>query len=98
MIIRIVKMHFREDEVPRFLEIFEQSKMQIRSFPGCQQLKLLKAELPGILFTYSHWESPEALEIYRQSELFKTTWAKTKRLFRHRAEAWSLETVIEVGQ
>jgi len=96
MIIRIVKMHFREEEIPRFLEVFEQSKLQIRHFPGCTHLQLLKAELPGVLFTYSHWESPEALENYRNSELFKTTWVKTKRLFRHRAEAWSLKSLEQV--
>lgn len=97
MIIRIVKMHFREEELDAFLNIFEASKSQIRHYPGCTHLQLLRADLPGVLFTYSHWESKDALEHYRNSELFKTTWAKTKRLFRHRAEAWSLESLVEVG-
>lgn len=43
------------------------------------------------MFTLSHWESEENLEQYRQSELFKSTWAKTKVLFREKAQAWTLE-------
>ena len=42
------------------------------------------------MFTISHWDSEAALELYRQSELFKFTWAKTKPLFEEKAQAWSL--------
>lgn len=88
-------MNFREEETAGFLEVFEASKEQIRHFPGCHYLRLLRGE-GNIFFTHSHWESPEALEAYRNSELFRTTWAKTKPRFAAPAEAWSLDLVAEL--
>jgi quinol monooxygenase YgiN len=92
MIKRIVKMTFREEEVKTFLdEVFEQSKNRIRAFPGCQHMELLQQiGQPSVLFTLSIWDDEAALEAYRQSELFQTTWAKTKILFAEKAEAWSM--------
>jgi heme-degrading monooxygenase HmoA len=90
MIVRVVKMYFREEEVERFLQVFEDSKEQIRNFPGVKHLELLQGtKEKNIIFTYSHWESEEDLENYRKSELFRSTWAKTKPLFKEAAEAWS---------
>ena len=95
MIKRIVKMTFREDAVQTFLDdVFEHSKDRIRAFPGCRHMELLQnLKQPNVLFTLSFWENEEALEAYRQSELFQTTWAKTKVLFAEKAEAWSLEVM-----
>ena len=99
MIKRIVKLHFREDAVQTFFEsVFEPSKTQIRAFPGCHSMELLRhAAQPNILFTLSVWEDADALEQYRQSELFQNTWAKTKALFQERAEAWSVEVLDGQG-
>ncbi|MCC6726657.1 MAG: antibiotic biosynthesis monooxygenase, partial [Saprospiraceae bacterium] len=47
----------------------------------------------NVLFTLSYWEDVAALERSRQSELFRTTWAKTKVLFADRAQAWTVELV-----
>jgi heme-degrading monooxygenase HmoA len=47
--------------------------------------------------TYSLWESTDALEAYRQSELFRTTWSATKLLFAERAVAFSMERLEEVN-
>jgi heme-degrading monooxygenase HmoA len=93
MIKRIVKMTFREEGVDAFLnEVFESSKSAIRAFPGCRHMELLRfTDDPRVLFTFSIWDGPEALEAYRQSELFQNTWAKTKALFAEKAEAWSVE-------
>ncbi len=96
MIIRIVKMHFQVHEVQAFLKIFDESKTHIRQFDGCRYLQLLESDLPGVLFTYSIWDSREALEKYRQSDLFKSTWAATRRLFRHRAEAWTTTRIEDL--
>jgi quinol monooxygenase YgiN len=95
MIKRIVKLNFRLDAVDTFVqEVFEPSKHQIRRFPGCLHMELLRGiETPNILFTFSIWESEAALEQYRQSELFQATWAKTKALFAEKAEAWSVDLV-----
>lgn len=90
MIVRIVKMHFRKENISQFKEVFEASKQKIRNFPGVLHLELLEDSTEsGILFTYSYWESEEALEKYRRSELFLNTWSKTKPLFESPAQAWS---------
>ncbi len=94
MIKRIVKLTFREEVIPDFLAIFENSKAQIRAFPGNLHLELLRdVKRRNVLFTLSHWQDEQALEAYRKSELFKTTWEKTKALFAEKAEAWSVEVV-----
>ena len=90
MIVRLVKMTFRLDEIEAFKSIFEDSKEKIRAFPGVMHLELLQgSEQNNVFFTYSYWQSAEDLENYRNSELFKSTWAKTKPLFAAKAEAWS---------
>jgi len=92
MVRRIVKMTFQPDHCAGFEAIFEESKDRIRAFPGCHHLELWRCRQPGnVYMTYSHWTDEAALESYRHSELFKTTWAKTKRLFAGKPEAWSLD-------
>ncbi len=95
MIKRFVKLTFRPEEVETFLHtVFEPSKQQIRAFPGCRHMELLRStDRSDVLFTFSLWDDAAALEAYRQSELFRTTWAKTKALFAEKAEAWSMEVV-----
>lgn len=95
MIKRIVKMTFRPDGVDSFLkDVFEPSKTAIRAFPGCRHMELLRhVREREVLFTLSVWESEADLENYRQSELFRATWVKTKALFAQPAEAWSVEVV-----
>jgi heme-degrading monooxygenase HmoA len=84
-------MFFREEDFPVFLEIFQASKEKIGSFPGCRHLELLKDTTdPGHLVTYSQWDNEEALENYRKSKLFESTWAKTKILFEKKPYAFSL--------
>lgn len=90
MIVRIVKLTFRPEEIESFKHILEESKEKIRAFPGVLHLQMLQStQEPNIFFTYSHWESEQDLENYRHSPLFKSTWAKTKPLFSAPAEAWS---------
>ncbi len=97
MLIRIVRMTFREEKVEDFLAIFSASKDKIRHFEGCSYLELLRdAEHPCIFTTYSHWESEQALEKYRQSSLFQTTWAATKLLFADKPLAFSSYSLVKV--
>lgn len=97
MLKRMVKMTFQKDRIADFLAIFEESKNLIRNFPGCQHLELLHLENhPEVMFTFSLWDGPEALEVYRQSDLFRNTWSKTKVLFAEKPEAWSMGVVAEV--
>ena len=90
MIIRIVKMTFAPEHVADFEELFEETKEQIRNFPGCMHLQLLNdVDNPNIFFTYSHWRSKEDLKNYRNSALFADVWPRTKVLFGGKPEAWS---------
>ncbi len=92
MIIRVVKMTFAPDKLGDFLKLFTEVKNKIQHCEGCQHLELLQDTYnTSVIFTYSHWETEAQLEKYRKSELFKTTWAKTKILFADKPEAWSVE-------
>ena len=92
MLVRIVRMTFQEDKLVDFQAIFDRSKHQIRVFPGNLHLELLRdPSHPAVRMTYSLWDSADALEAYRQSDLFRTTWAATKVLFAERAIAFSGE-------
>ena len=91
MLVRIVKMTFQEEKVHEFLENFEQAKQKIRTFEGCEHLELLQGiHQSNVFFTYSYWQSEEALEKYRNSALFKDVWAKTKVLFAEKPSAFSV--------
>ncbi len=97
MLIRIVRMTFQPDRLDAFQAIFNQSKQHIRAFPGNHHLELLRdPDHPNVRMTYSLWSSADALEAYRQSDLFRTTWAATKALFAERAVAFSGEKLEEV--
>ena len=97
MIIRIVKMTFREDATADFLQIFESTKEQIRNFEGCHHLKLLHdIASPHIYFTYSKWQSESALHKYRKSELFADIWPRTKALFAARTEVYTTKEIADL--
>ena len=84
-------MQFDKDKIDAFLKIFDSVKTNIREFEGCNGLTLFQDINDNtILFTYSYWESKDALEAYRHSTLFKSTWANTISLFADKAKAWSV--------
>jgi quinol monooxygenase YgiN len=92
MITRIVKMTFMENHTEQFFEIFLASRDKIRAFKGCHSLELLQdLQDPRVFMTHSTWESEDALNHYRHSELFKSVWARTKVLFADKPEAYSLQ-------
>ena len=87
-------MHFRDEDVPAFLKAFSEKEQFILNSPGCTGLSLLRSlNEPAIFFTYSHWVDEGALHAYRESDLFKETWAFVKPLFANRAEAWRMEEI-----
>lgn len=91
MLIRIVKMTFKKENIASFEQIFSKAKNKIRSFHGCTFLELYQDTLdPSVFFTYSHWNSQKDLEGYRNSDLFRSVWSKTKLLFAQKPEAWSV--------
>ena len=68
MFVRIVKLSFHEENIPAFLENFEQMKSHIRNAPGNRFLELYQDKNNKcIFFTYSYWETEAALEKYRTS-------------------------------
>lgn len=92
--IRIVKMTFQPEKVNEFLGNFNNNKALIRAFDGVELLELLRdRNNPNVFFTYSIWQSEEQLENYRNSDLFKDVWAKTKPLFSCKPEAWSTDSL-----
>lgn len=96
MLIRIVRMTFYEDKVDDFLKIFEESKHKIRAFPGCNHLELHRDYNANHIFsTYSYWDSEEAINNYRNSDLFKSVWSRTKVLFAEKTMAFSHKLVDE---
>lgn len=85
-------MTFRPGTLDDFKALFGRVRPQIEGFDGCEGVDLLEdMDNPAILMTYSLWQTPEALEKYRQSGLFMETWAKTKVWFADKPEAWSLQ-------
>ncbi len=84
-------MRFQSDKVAAFRALFESKKSMIRNFPGCHHLELLQeVDKQETLCTYSIWDGTEALENYRQSDLFQETWKDTKALFADKPKAISL--------
>jgi quinol monooxygenase YgiN len=91
LLIRIVKMTFESSQTEAFLQIYQETHQKIRNREGCRLLELYcDKNDPDVFITYSYWDSEEYLEAYRNSELFKSVWQKTKQLFRNKAEAWSM--------
>jgi len=91
-------MSFQPEKVADFLGVFEESKHKIHTMPGCHRLELLRdLDLPCVFMTYSYWDDAAALNRYRDSELFKSTWAKTKVLFADKPVAYSVERLQELA-
>ncbi len=81
-LIRIVRLTLLPEKQDDFMEMFDTIRLKIRQFDGCYHLELLQdASFPNILTTYSVWKDESALNAYRNSDLFKATWSKTKTMF-----------------
>jgi len=96
MITRIVRMTFDKDKVNDFKKVFKSVQSKIANFPGCEEVNLYQEfEKENVYFTYSIWQSNDALQAYRSSPLFKDTWSRTKPLFIEKAQAWTLQKSAE---
>jgi (4S)-4-hydroxy-5-phosphonooxypentane-2,3-dione isomerase len=94
-IYRIVRMEFQPDKADSFHAMFMEVCEQIRAFPGCTELRLWTEHgSPHVFYTFSHWESAGHLEEYRNSALFKATWAQTKQWFCNKPMAFSVHEKI----
>ncbi len=90
-------MSFDPLKIEEFLHNFHNSKDKIRNFEGCSFLELYRDKKhTNIFFTYSYWNSEENLENYRNSDLFKEVWGKTKVLFNELPQAWSVDKLVSL--
>ncbi|CAA0226755.1 Protein of unknown function Fjo15. Putative antibiotic biosynthesis monooxygenase [Tenacibaculum maritimum] len=97
MFVRIVKMSFHPEKIEAFLFNFNEKKEFIRKSAGCRLLELYRDKTnPSIFFTYSYWDTEQDLENYRNSDLFKGVWAKTKVLFNDKPQAWNLDKLTSL--
>ena len=82
MLLRTVRMTFDPARLGDFLALFAEARPKIAAAPGCRHLELWQdARFPNVLTTFSRWDDADALEAYRRSDLFRTTWARTTPMF-----------------
>lgn len=87
-------MTFQLNKVDEFLLLFDENKEKIRNQKGCQRLELIQdIGCDDIFFTYSYWQDEESLENYKNTDVFKFIWPKTKALFSEKPEAWSTKQI-----
>jgi quinol monooxygenase YgiN len=92
MLVRIVQLHIKPENLDLFLSFYGGHQAQIGAFRGCHSLKLLQdVQNPNMVATLSEWESEEHLNHYRFSEFFKTLWTQVKPLFESPAKAFSYQ-------
>ena len=97
MLIRVVRMYFKEEHIQDFLTLFHESKEQIRNFDGCLKLELLQDyNQEHILTTYSYWRDKKSLDNYRHSAFFMENWAQMKKYFANKPIAFSSIKLVEV--
>ncbi len=95
MLLRLVKMTFKHEEIETFKAFFDDKKETIKGFEGCLHLELWQDTAhPAIFFTYSRWHNERSLNHYRNSAFFKDTWQQTKLLFAAKPEAWSVDQIV----
>lgn len=98
MITRIVKLTFQEDRIDDFIAFFDTIKSKVARFENCYGMRLLQQKnAPYVVFTYSNWQNEDALNNYRDSQLFQETWSTIKPWFGAKAEAWTVDTYFEEG-
>lgn len=98
MLIRIVRMFFKEENVKDYFQILDETKEQIRNFDGCLKLEILQdLNQEHIITFYSYWRDKKALDNYRHSGFFMENWRKTKKLFSEKPMAFSCILLDEVA-
>lgn len=89
-------MHVTKSNRSEFLQVVNPHIKKMERTPGCLELRLfIDSTDPDCFVTQSRWENEESLENYRNSDLFRSVWAKVKPFFSDRAEAFTLKPVDE---
>lgn len=96
MITRIVKLTIQNSKVENFIELFTTNKEKIASSKGCIDVELIQdIHDPRVFMTYSHWQSEQDLQTYKDSKLFGIIWPLTKSMFEQPVEVWSLKSLYK---
>ena len=91
MIVRIVKMKLKKENINDFIKFSTEIKPVIRGQEGCLYLEILQdVKDEQFFFTCSHWNNEDDLNNYRKSDFFLNVWPKAKEWFAGKTEAWSL--------
>jgi quinol monooxygenase YgiN len=97
MIVRVVELKIEKEKLPLALEKLEAIAPKVRVMEGCSYLEISNGiKDKGMILTYSHWSSIDALNAYRSSEIFRNFWGDIKKLFAEPARAWSLDPLVEL--
>jgi quinol monooxygenase YgiN len=97
MVIRIVKLRMRDEEVEAFKAYFQTVCEIIRSQPGCNKLQAWQdINERTIFFTYSIWDKVDDLETYRNSAFFLQFWKTVKPWFSDKAEVWTFDKLVDL--
>ena len=95
MIVRIVKMEFQADKANDFEALFKSIKHKIVQTEGCFHLELWRdVDNQNVFFTYSKWQSELFLDKYKQTDIFRNAWPKTKAMFAQKPAAWSVKQIF----
>ena len=79
MLTRIVKLTFMEEKTADFLAYFDTINTRVSTFENCYGMRLMQdIHHPNIIFTYSNWKDENALNNYRDSDLFVGVWSTIK--------------------
>ncbi|MDA1028029.1 MAG: antibiotic biosynthesis monooxygenase [Bacteroidetes bacterium] len=98
MIVRIVQLTIAPSQTEAFTTLYLASMERIQSSAGCLELTLLRDVTdPNCVTTLSKWTDLEALEAYRHSEFFRSTWAEAKQMFSEKAKAFSYSIVSKTN-
>jgi quinol monooxygenase YgiN len=98
MIVRVVELKFEKENLPLAQKMLEEIAPKVKGMEGCSYLEISSGiKDKGMIFTYSHWSSADALNAYRDSEIFRNFWRDLKKLFADPARAWSLDPLVELG-
>lgn len=97
MIIRVVKLQFKQEVLEEALSELRSIAPKVRSMEGCRFLEIgVRSRDKGLVITYSYWDGVDYLNAYRSSDIFKEFWSSIKPLFDAKAEAWSLDRVVRL--
>ena len=98
MVIRIVSLKCKPEDVDAFRLVLRNSFPRVRQFPGCLALQIVNDIAdPTSFFTLSTWRDVDALEAYRTSPLFEQVWPRIKAFLREAAWASTCQEIESQG-